>query len=214
MCGPSAEEDWGGAINALPLDAATLETLAELQESSLISMMVGEESSTPRFQMLDSVRAFARERLREQGDESATCQRHQAFFAKLSAEAEPHLTSGGNAQQEWLHILDAEHDNLRVALAAAAPVTRLTMAIDLHRFWLTRGYAVEGRSHLEDALDAALTAGNTSLTHQAKAQNALGVLAWASGALPEAETYFVRCLTTYRKADAPDTNPDCARRAQ
>jgi predicted ATPase len=61
------------------------------------------------------VRQYALERLREGGEEAQWRGRHLAHFVAVTEEAEPQLT--GADQRTWLERLEAEHDNLRSALA-------------------------------------------------------------------------------------------------
>src|SRR5262249_62423305 len=62
----------------------------------------------------------------------------------------------GAEQEPWLHRLQQEHDNLRLALGWAAEhgdvVTELRLAGSLAYFWWMSGYLREGRAWLEDAL--------------------------------------------------------------
>ena len=54
--------------------------------------------------------------------------------------------------------LDAEHDNLRAALASGLaddPAEALQLAVSLWRFWLARGHFAEGSRWLEATLAAA-----------------------------------------------------------
>jgi non-specific serine/threonine protein kinase len=187
-----------------PLDL--LESLTELQECSLIvvadtSGATGSGESVPRFRMLETLREFAAERLREWGEAETARERHRAFFADLIATAETHLSAGGDAQQEWLNRLEADLDNLRAALDHSTdPLSALRTATALHRFWLIRGHAAEGRHRLNALLAAAPDAPEID---RATARNAAGVLAWASGALDEAEQCFLESLNLYRACAGP-----------
>jgi predicted ATPase/DNA-binding SARP family transcriptional activator len=124
-----------------------------------------------RLGMPATVVAFARERLVDRGDAAELRTRHAIWFLDLAEAAAPELT--GPYQQEWLDRLEREHDNLRAGLVtfagaavpeAASPGTaaggerRLRLAAALWRFWWIRGFLLEGRRHLEDALAAATDA--------------------------------------------------------
>jgi predicted ATPase/DNA-binding SARP family transcriptional activator/Tfp pilus assembly protein PilF len=87
--------------------------LSELQECSLA---LGEESGEAvRYRMLESIREYGGEKLTESGERAGVEQLHAAYFLALAEEADSHLT--GAEQGIWLERLDAEHDNLRAALA-------------------------------------------------------------------------------------------------
>ena len=82
------------------------------------SLVLGSER-TPgepwHYRLLETVRHYAAERLAERGELAATRRAHAARFLALAEEAEPQLT--GAAQGRGLARLEAEHDNLRAALA-------------------------------------------------------------------------------------------------
>lgn len=67
-----------------------------------------------RFRMLESLREYAAERLRESEGENVARRRHLEYYLGLVEQAEPALT--GPRQSVWLARLDAEYDNLRAAL--------------------------------------------------------------------------------------------------
>jgi predicted ATPase len=67
--------------------------------------------------MLETVHEYARERLEESGEAQEIKRLHAEFFLALAEEAESELK--GTDQLEWLERLEAEHDNLRAALAWA-----------------------------------------------------------------------------------------------
>lgn len=73
---------------------------------------------TPRYTLLETVRAFAAEQLTSLGEEQTIRDRHLAYFALLAETAEPKLRS--DEQESWLKRLDAEAANLDTALEWAA----------------------------------------------------------------------------------------------
>lgn len=114
----------------------------------------------PRFTMLETIRAYALERLSARG-ETAIRQRHAAFYLRLVAAAQAQLQ--GPEQVMWLNRLEVEHDNLRAALRWALEAGDATLALQLScglgRFWDMRGYLSEGRQWL-DAVRAATQSKN------------------------------------------------------
>jgi predicted ATPase len=104
-----------------------------------------------RFSMLETIRAYAAERLQTSG-EAEMQRRHAEYFLALAVEAESHLRVDS---PEWLDILERDHDNLRAALDRLAAsgddqrVLQLTAAV--WRFWYLRGYILEGGRRLEAA---------------------------------------------------------------
>jgi tetratricopeptide (TPR) repeat protein len=113
-----------------------------------------------RYRLLETVRQYGLERLRESGEEERTRTRHRDWFLLLAEEAERHLQ--GPEAPAWLDRLETEHDNIRVALEWCKAVEGdaeywLRLAGALWRFWDMRGYWSEGRTWLDGAL--ARTAG-------------------------------------------------------
>lgn len=137
-----------------------------------------------RLMLLESVREFAGERLRLEGDPQALRARHfDAYlrFARLAC-----AWGFGPEATIWDKRLDLEHDNVRLALQWAADAGRfmelawLIVAIQFH--WRRRGMLEEASDWVEkllphcDALNADLhvaikiTYGNTAVSLQRRAK--------------------------------------------
>jgi non-specific serine/threonine protein kinase len=131
-----------------------LEGLSTLVDKSLLRSEAW-ESGKPRFAMLETVREYAAERLAESGEEHEVRRAHAAWCLAVAEAA----VIAGPAQRDWLHRLEADHDNLREALAfslrAGDAVAGLRLAGALAGFWRQRGHFREGRDWLERALAAA-----------------------------------------------------------
>jgi tetratricopeptide (TPR) repeat protein len=112
------------------------------------------EEGNARYRLLEIIRQYARDRLQEAGCSGAARDRHLAFFAHLTGQAEPHLR--GKGQVEWLGRLDQELDNLRVALEWSLvehiDPGRKILA-DMFWFWHIRSYFREGTSWANKLLD-------------------------------------------------------------
>jgi predicted ATPase/uncharacterized protein HemY len=176
-----------------------LDGVTSLVDKSLLLQLEGADGE-PRFWMLDTLHAFAQERLAESGELEILREAHGRFFLALAERAEPELQ--GAHQKEWLDRLAVEHGNLRLALQwalagsarhGAEPGLRLLGA--LWRFWYVRGYLSEGRRLLEDALahSSALPA-----TLRATACYRLGILAHDQGDYATARPLFEESLALYR----------------
>jgi predicted ATPase/DNA-binding NarL/FixJ family response regulator len=156
-----------------------LDGIASLVDKSLLrrSETPGDE---PRFAMLETVREYGLERLAASGEAATTEDAHGAVFLALAEQAEPELV--GANQAVWLDRLEAEHDNLRAALARVLArgdgAGALRLAGALGRFWRTRGYLAEGSVWLERALAAGEGA---PAAYRAKALIAAGVLSRMRG---------------------------------
>ena len=127
-----------------------LDTLQSLVEKSLLRHADG------RFWMLETIREFAGERLKESGEADAERKRHARFFVEFADRRHADLRGGDAAL--WLQRFEDEHDNFRSALAYlletgdSVSALRLTGAVS--RFWMIRGHLVEGRRWLEMTLEA------------------------------------------------------------
>src|SRR5262249_39044172 len=148
--------------------------VASLVEQSLLRPVDG-----PRYRMLETVREYARERLEASGEADQIGRRHAAYFLALAETAEPELF--GPAQVSWFDRLEAEHPNLRAALAWATGHDldlALRLGGALPQFWRLRGHLGEGR----EALERALAAGEGDPAARAKALLATALVRFAQGA--------------------------------
>jgi predicted ATPase/class 3 adenylate cyclase len=134
-------------------DFEVLDLLTALVDKSLVAA-VPTKSGT-RYHLLETVRQYAHDRLREAGEEAAIRARHRDEFLRLAERARPEIQGPG--QQIWLDRLEEEHDNLRAALdwcledpEGAQPGLRL--AADLFFLWWMRGYFTEGQRQYAAAL--------------------------------------------------------------
>ena len=120
-----------------------LELLTALTEKSLL---VAEDTGTPRYRMLGTIKEYARQRLAEAGEAERVRHAHLAHFAQLTEAAEPHLRRA--EQLEWLAVLAAEHDNigtaLRGALAAGEAQAAMRLAAGAGTYWWLGGHRAEG----------------------------------------------------------------------
>ena len=111
-----------------------------------------------RFSMLETILAYARERLDAAGEEPTLRERHARFFRALAESIEPQLR--GVDQARALKRLRSEEHNLRLALqwgrehADEHPDVGLGLAAALGWYWYV-GRQVEGRSELKSMLAAA-----------------------------------------------------------
>lgn len=133
-----------------------LDLLEHLVDKSLLIPEEGSEG-TARYRLLETLRAYGRERLQHAGRWQAFEARHETFYRALAEQAAPELT--GAMQASWLNRLQEEHDNLRQAIETAhereESSTELSMTASLWRFWWTRGFWQEGHRRISRALDSA-----------------------------------------------------------
>ncbi|MFD2353893.1 ATP-binding protein [Nonomuraea ferruginea] len=121
-----------------------LDLLARLADRSMVVRAGGAGSS--RYRLLESVAAYALDRLEEAGETERIRLRHLIFHTELAERAEPRLH--GPDQRRWLRRLDAEHGNLRAALEEAVRRQDADLALRLVNalawYWFLRGRIGEG----------------------------------------------------------------------
>jgi predicted ATPase/tRNA A-37 threonylcarbamoyl transferase component Bud32/Tfp pilus assembly protein PilF len=165
-----------------------VDVLSRLLDKSLV--LVHEQGAETRYGMLETVREYALERLRAEGEEEAARRCHSEFFLVLGETAAPELNWPKRA--EWFERLEAEHDNVRAALGWFAKNDAeacLRLAAAVWGFWNVHGYMTEGRRWMGAALDAATEAPASVLPD---ALLKAGVLAQLQGDLAAARAYFAR----------------------
>jgi non-specific serine/threonine protein kinase len=126
--------------------------------------------------MLETVRDYAQQRLRDSGDSAAVHNRLADYLIDVATGLD---TARDATLQNTLRRLDAEHDNVRVALAwcesePARSLKGLRLAALLLDFWRVRGRYSEGLTWLA-RLQAPVSAGERGETH-AMALHASGTL--------------------------------------
>jgi predicted ATPase len=93
----------------------TIDLLASLADKNIVG--IEEHDGTTRYRMLETIRQYAIDRLREAGEEGQWRNRHFAsFLALLEASFEP---LRGPQQKQWFDRIESERDNLRAALTWA-----------------------------------------------------------------------------------------------
>jgi non-specific serine/threonine protein kinase len=166
--------------------ADVLDVLTRLLDKSLVVSL--DRRWEARYGMLETVREYALERLRAEGEEAGARQRHAEFFLALGEAAAPELDRPKRA--EWFERLEAEHDNVRGALEwllGNDAEACLRLATAFWGFWNVYGDMTEGRRWLGAALDAARQA---PAQVRMKALFKGGVLAQLQGDLATARAYF------------------------
>jgi predicted ATPase/class 3 adenylate cyclase len=119
-------------------ESDVLDLLAHLVDKSLIVS----QPDGGRFRLLETVRQYAQERVREAGEEDEARARHLAFYLALAEAAEPELL--GADEGVWCARLDLEQPNLLQAHASCERVESgatagLRFAFSLRNYWIDRG---------------------------------------------------------------------------
>ncbi len=131
--------------------------------------------------MLETIRQYANEKLVESGASDLLRDDHLEYFLSLGETAEPHLIR--SEQLEWLAQLDADHENLRLALEWALSKDTAEPALNLCRalgwFWVIRCYWLEGLNWLTRAL--AKSPQDASRNEKVAKARALAIKAYLEG---------------------------------
>ncbi|MDP9313930.1 MAG: tetratricopeptide repeat protein, partial [Chloroflexota bacterium] len=155
-----------------------------------------EVDGTPRFSMLETIHEYACEKLAVSGDEAVVRYQHASFFLQLVETAE--RESSARHQAQWLAQLEAEHDNLRVALDWALARDEaefgLRLSGSLSGFWLARGLLSEGRQRLAAVLSLTSVAPRSL---RAKTLTRAGLLAYIQCDYHEARILYEESQTIY-----------------
>ena len=152
----------GGEIEA----ESVLPLLFQLLDKSLL--LADEQSGTIRYRLLETLRQYGGDRLRESGEEEILRGRHRDWYVRFTDRGEEIWFGPG--QVAWLDQLEIELDNVRAALdwcaveiessdagaaSLAAAEAALRMCSALFRFWSMRAYVSEGRARVERTLELA-----------------------------------------------------------
>jgi tetratricopeptide (TPR) repeat protein len=162
--------------------------------------VTGNPLGEPRFNMLETIREYALEKLSDSGEQAVTHQRMANYYLNLSSQAED--GRNGPEQPLWLERLEREHENLRAVLKwcleqGGEAQTGLSLAGLLSWFWDNHGHLSEARYWLEKALTKN-PEGSTIL--RAKALNAAGNVIRKQGDYPVARSLLEQSLILRRQS--------------
>ncbi|HEY6279838.1 MAG TPA: tetratricopeptide repeat protein, partial [Streptosporangiaceae bacterium] len=181
-----------------------LELLTRLADKSLLR--VDHMGGEARFNLLATVRDYARERLAAAGEENLIRSAHLHYYTGLVEQAEPRIEHGGSQSQppgsleRELDRLDTETPNVRAALEYAREtgdvVAALRITAPLGRYAYLRGHYHEIRQWLDSAVTADP---NANALLRAKALLGSGRLALLQCDYPAAVRRLDAALLIYRR---------------
>ena len=186
VCGPSSE-----------LGSDVVDGLVALADQSLIRSV--ETSGDPRFEVLDTIRAYAAEMLGLRAETAEVTERHSRWFLELAQGIAPELA--GAEQRGLLDQLDREHDNIRAVLdratAAGDATTAIGLAFAVWRFWQKRGHLYEARRRL-DAM-AAQPWSREDPTLRGRLMEALGGVCWWQADIKAMRAAYEEAVEIWRR---------------
>ena len=187
---------------------AEVERYQVLDQLSLLvdkSLVVADDSGgRSRYRLLETMRQYAAEKLRESGEADAARARHRDHYTALAAMLD---APAGSDYEQRLEQAQTEIDNLRAAYGYSRENCDIEHALavvsSLQALWFTRGRIQEGRAWF----DAAMTDLDTQQAHVAAAAHARALAdkavldAWVGDidSLDQAE----QALTIARELDEP-----------
>ncbi len=178
-----------------------LDLLGSLADKSLVT--VEPHGGKARYRLLETVRQYASERLREHGDGSRLRSRHAEFFIGIAEAAEPHMFLYGH-EAVWFDRIELDMGNLRAAAEWCATDENanqgLRLAAALQWFWFVRGRFVEGREWLEAAVRHA---GNAQPLPRGRALCALAFIAYWQGDFESIRQPAQESVLLLRAVDRP-----------
>ncbi len=128
--------------------------LVQLVEKSLV--IVEDRGESARYRLLETIRAYATERLEERGEAAELRRRHAAYYLALAERTD--LQNWGPNVKASLDRLESEIHELRVALTwfhDHDPESGLRLAHSIACLWHFRGYPAEALAWLRAMLDRA-----------------------------------------------------------
>lgn len=182
-------------------DSNLIDRIQSLLAKSLIYQEQGPNGDF-RYRMLDTVREFALERLELEGERDEIARRHAFHFADLSEQADARLDATDVMQ--WIDRLEANHDNLRVALGwclSREGDAELGLRIVGHMadFWTLRGYLSEGYAVTKEALEQA--GQDAEASRRAKAVLGAARLAYRQNNIKDAGQHYAQALELSRQVE-------------
>jgi non-specific serine/threonine protein kinase len=170
--------------------------LTSLADKNLI--ITEENGGVTRYRMLETIRQYALDRLRETGEEARWRNRHFAWVLALAEESFEPLT--GPDQGLWLDRMARELDNFRAALRWAIEQKlpdAFRMAPNLSRWWVRRAHLTEAREWFSRLLG--VIPRDQAKRDRGRALSAVGNLALYQGDHDEAERLFRESLALSRE---------------
>ncbi|GIH99603.1 SARP family transcriptional regulator [Planobispora takensis] len=186
--------------------AEVFDVLARLVDKSLLAVV--DHDTAARYRMLETIRAYAAERLAESGERDRVRLAHAEFFTGLAEAADPGLRD--HRQPVRIAEMSREHDNLSAALRRTTEAGRLDLALRLVGalgwYWWLRGHRVEGAQRAREVLD--LVDGEAAAEPLALARAAYGTNAMGAGIeLDRALSELTEAIRLAREELTPPWHP-------
>jgi predicted ATPase len=156
------------------------------------------DGDAARYSLLETIRAYAAERLVEAGEEPATRDAHLAWVVAFAESMAGALSLQQVTARGVLEPTEVEHDNVRKALewaTGSCPTAALAIVAAIAPFWMMRGYTHEGRLWADTVLAA--NAGRRSPDLRAAVLETAGGLAITEGDVARGRVLLAEAMTIF-----------------
>jgi len=131
-------------------EAEVFDLLIQLTDQSLLYTETHNDET--RFNFLETIHEYAREKLAQAGEEALIRNRHLACFCRMAEQFEVGMEN--ETQTTWLDRVEVEHNNMRAALDwslkdGADLQTGIRLAASLGLFWYLHSHFVEGLERIQ-----------------------------------------------------------------
>jgi predicted ATPase/DNA-binding SARP family transcriptional activator len=155
--------DTAEAIYSDHPEVPVVECISSLVDRSLV--VATRDADGSRFALLETIRQFSEQKLKERGDWERVSDMHRDYFAEMASEGKKKMHVEG--ELGVFKRFEKEHDNFRAAIAwshtRGQHEKALSIAVNLARFWDTHGHVSEGLEQLETGLTYAKANWSTRL---------------------------------------------------
>ncbi len=183
-------QDYAGQVDLLDI-------ISDLLDKSMLQQQE-QADGEPRFNMLETIKAFGQGRLQRSLELEDVMDRYAAYFQRKMEEAEQQLT--GPDMVTWLDYIERELDNLRAIflwIEKKQDSDRgLRFAVSFWRYWTIRSMMREGANWLKRMLD--IPAAKKESIWRCKTLNAYGVLFGITQAFENTKAIFRESLQMAR----------------
>lgn len=173
------------AQRATELGAGDVGSIKSLVDRSIVA--VAPPVNGMRLRLVEPIRTFSLELLARAGELEAAREAHAAVYLALAIDAAPRLF--GPNEQDVLRLLEADHDNLRAALAwhvdQSDGRSALRLVSALWWLWFSLGHVEEGCEWVRRALEI----GDEPSPERVRALRVGSHLAWWSGRRDECNAH-------------------------
>lgn len=174
------------------------DVLAALVDKSLL--IADHDDFGTRYRMLESIRAYGLEKLRDEQEQAAVLKRHRNIFLDIAELGEKGMQSP--QQMVWMKRYSIERDNFRSALQFSIDEENgdaaMRLAFAQWRFWEMRTEFSEGLQMLDKAL--ALDDGPDGKI-RGRALSAHAILSWRRGKMDQAKKSYEASIEIAQKYD-------------